>query len=194
MSSPDGGFADTAPGQIILLCWVVFTVIWIANAAPTKQKLVSHGLRWWNIVPTASAGILLIVLHTGVADTFAFPRTTILGVIADVCAAAGIFVLIWARRELGSAWSATVTIRKDHPLVDTGPYAWVRHPIYSGMLLLCVGTILWIANGLAWLVFVIVTVSLWYKARSEEALLSEFFPEQYAAYQSRTKMMIPGIL
>ena len=193
MNSINSGFLDTVVGQLIFACWIVFVVVWI-RTAPTKRQLVNRGLRWWNIVPSASAVLLWVVLQFDVTNAFAFPRTRVLAVVADVLAGAGLVVLIWARQKLGSSWSATVALREDHTLVDTGPYAYVRHPIYSGVLLLCVGTALWVANWLAMVVLVVVVVSLCFKARSEEALLSKHFPEDYPKYRLRTKMLIPGVL
>lgn len=68
------------------------------------------------------------------------PRTTLLDVTATVLTAAGISFAIWARFYIGENWSSAVTIKVGHELIRTGPYAWVRHPIYCGLLLAIAGT------------------------------------------------------
>ena len=89
--------------------------------------------------------------------------------------------------------SATVALKQDHRLVTAGPYARVRHPIYSGALLLCLGTALWLASIAAFAALALVTFGLCCKARAEERLLSRHFGSAYPAYRARTRMLIPAI-
>jgi len=93
---------------------------------------------------------------------------------------------------LGQFWSLHVEIRKEHQLVQTGPFRWVRHPTYSSMILelLAVGMILNAAFSLAivWLVFVPILV---WRIRLEEAALVEKFGEGYRNYQRRTPALLP---
>lgn len=108
---------------------------------------------------------------------------------------AGFAFCWWARLHLGTLWSASVTIKADHKVIDTGPYRLVRHPIYTGILVAAVARLLlyptpWILVGLALLTF-----GFWMKARVEERFLSaELDPDAYGAYARRTKMLIPFVL
>jgi len=100
----------------------------------------------------------------------------------------------WARIHLGRMWSSSVTRKADHRIVDTGPYALVRHPIYTGML--TAAAALGVAEGTpAGLVgFGLMVLGFWVKARLEERFLrSELGPEAYDAYAQRTGMLFPGL-
>ena len=99
---------------------------------------------------------------------------------------------VWARLAIGRNWG-TPMMRKDEPeLVTGGPYRFVRHPIYSGILLAAVGTA--IALSWPWLVLVaLVGVYLAYSATVEERFLAEHFPAKYADYRRSTKMLVPFV-
>jgi len=115
-----------------------------------------------------------------------------LGVMGVILCAAGIAFAIWARRHIGRNWGMPMSLQEDHELVTTGPYARVRHPIYSGMLLAMVGSML--AEGAGWLPpFLIFFVYFIYSAKTEEKLMVQQFPNEYPAYKERTKMLIPFV-
>jgi len=99
---------------------------------------------------------------------------------------------VWARVFLGANWSATVTIKQDHEIIRSGPYALVRHPIYSGLLLGMLGTAIAIGEmrGLVGLVF----LGWWLKLQTEEQFLVEQFGTQYLKYRQETKALIPFVL
>jgi protein-S-isoprenylcysteine O-methyltransferase Ste14 len=98
----------------------------------------------------------------------------------------------WARIHLGKLWSGTVTRKADHHVVDTGPYAMVRHPIYTGLLLAVYATAAAKGTILGVLGCVFFTLSFWVKARLEERwLIQELGPEAYAAYRQRAPMLLP---
>ena len=103
----------------------------------------------------------------------------------------GLVVAIWARVHIGRNWSGTVTIKQDHELVATGPYAHVRHPIYTGLLIALVGSAMargeWrgvVAVALAW-------AALWRKVQLEEQWMIERFGNQYTIYRRRVPALIP---
>jgi protein-S-isoprenylcysteine O-methyltransferase Ste14 len=86
-----------------------------------------------------------------------------------------------------------VTFKEGHELIETGPYRVVRHPIYSGLLLMVLGTAI-LAGRLGGLVaFPIYLLSIWIKLRWEEALMTKHFPE-YLEYKARTKALVPFLL
>jgi protein-S-isoprenylcysteine O-methyltransferase Ste14 len=104
---------------------------------------------------------------------------------------AGVGFAIWARYHIGEYWSARVAVKEDHRVIDSGPYAHVRHPIYSGILLGLVGTALAVGNWRAVITFVVILVVLILKARAEEKLLTDQLGDSYVKYKKRTGMVIP---
>ena len=106
----------------------------------------------------------------------------------------GCGLAVWARIVLGSNWSGTVTVKENHVLITGGPYAWVRHPIYSGFLLALVGTVLVLGKFLWLLAVGFALLATWMKSRAEEGFMQQEFGEQYIAYKQRVKALIPGML
>lgn len=99
----------------------------------------------------------------------------------------------WARLHLGPLWSAAITRKADHRVVDTGPYALVRHPIYTGILWAALMTDIAAANGPALVSFAALVAGFWLKARAEEDFLAEELGHAaYAAYRRRVPMLVPG--
>jgi len=108
--------------------------------------------------------------------------------------AAGLLFSVWARRHLGRNWSGTVTIKKDHELIMTGPYAMVRHPIYTGLLLAFVGATIARGEWRAILALILCTGSFWWKLRREERWMRETFGDEYRAYSQRVAALVPFLL
>jgi protein-S-isoprenylcysteine O-methyltransferase Ste14 len=124
----------------------------------------------------------------------ALPRSPMLA-IAGVClAAAGVGFAIWARRHLGSYWSANVTIKDKHRLIRTGPYALVRHPIYTGLLTALVGTALVIGEWHALIAVSIALVAMIRKIRLEERWLGQHMGEEYRRYRAETRALVPLVI
>src|SRR5205823_2512433 len=98
----------------------------------------------------------------------------------------------WARLHLGKLWSAFVTRKDEHRIIDTGPYRIVRHPIYTGIILAAVAVAVLKGNFYAFTGAFLIVAGFWMKARLEERFLSEQLgPETYAAYRRRAPMLIP---
>jgi protein-S-isoprenylcysteine O-methyltransferase Ste14 len=108
--------------------------------------------------------------------------------------AVGVGISVWARLSLGSNWSGVVTLKKDHQLVRTGLYRWIRHPIYTGILLAMVGTAMIAANLRACLAVVLALVTLYFKARREERFLREEFGASFEEHSRRTGMFLPRLV
>ena len=123
----------------------------------------------------------------------ALHASALLSVIGCVCCALGIALAIFARAHLRSPWGVRASAEEPAELITTGPYAFVRHPIYGGMLLAMVGSAL--AQSIFWLAPLIVYGPQFIRsARREEALLLAQFPERYPHYLKRTKMLVPFVL
>jgi protein-S-isoprenylcysteine O-methyltransferase Ste14 len=104
---------------------------------------------------------------------------------------AGLAFAIWARRHLGRNWSGIVTVKQDHELVRSGPYGFVRHPIYTGLLLAILGTAVAIGEWRGLIAFALITAGFVLKFKTEERFMSETFGEQYARYRAEVPALIP---
>src|SRR4029453_19359785 len=97
----------------------------------------------------------------------------------------GLSFAVWARVILGGNWSGVITLKEGHELIERGPYRVVRHPIYTGILAMFVGTAIGIGYFGGFLGLLLVFVSFWLKLKREEDLMLKHFPDKYAAYQRR---------
>jgi protein-S-isoprenylcysteine O-methyltransferase Ste14 len=110
-------------------------------------------------------------------------------------ALAGAALVLWSRAELGSAWSFVPMADQRTGLVATGPYRFVRHPIYLGLSMLAMGEALAFSSwpAVAVVLAAIVPTFVW-RARVEERLLADTLGERYVAYRKQTRMIIPRFL
>ena len=106
----------------------------------------------------------------------------------------GLFVTIWARRVLAGNWSSDVTFKHGHELIKIGPYRFVRHPIYTGLLVMCLGTAIEIGKVRGWLALPLMVIAFWIKLKQEERLLLRHFPDEYPAYQKQVKSLVPFVV
>ncbi len=108
--------------------------------------------------------------------------------------AAGLLFTAWARIHLGRNWSGIVTVKHDHELITSGPYALVRHPIYTGLLLAFIGSAFARGEWRGVLAVLIVLLALWRKLKLEERWMREQFGAHYDAYGQRVAALIPFVL
>jgi protein-S-isoprenylcysteine O-methyltransferase Ste14 len=121
-----------------------------------------------------------------------FPRSTATDALGIALCATGIGIAIWARWYLGRNWSVRPSLKEDHDLVTGGPYRFVRHPIYTGLILALLGTA--IVTGLtSWIVLVLLTAVFVARIPVEERIMMKAFPDAYPAYRGRTHALIPAI-
>lgn len=100
---------------------------------------------------------------------------------------------LWARTVLGSMWSSAPSVKEGHELRTDGPYSITRHPIYTGMLGMVLGSVLVTGRWWAVAAFVLVTIYFLNKLQAEERLMAETFGERYAEYRRRTPRIVPGL-
>jgi protein-S-isoprenylcysteine O-methyltransferase Ste14 len=105
----------------------------------------------------------------------------------------GIATALWARYHLGQYWSARITLKGDHQLIRTGPYARMRHPIYSGIELAAIGSALAIDQWRCVIGVGLITLGYWIKARKEEAMLTAQFGDAFAEHCRHTGFLIPKL-
>ena len=169
--------------------WLVFWIYWIASASSSKES-VSSGWRT-RLTGVSAVGIFVIagVLRGGGLAV----HSVILAAIGALLFACGIALAVWARLHLGRNWGMPMTQRAEPELVTSGPYRFVRHPIYSGLLVAMLGTAL-VDNLLGLIVVAVLVAYFYYSATAEERNLAAAFPAAYPAYKSRTKTLIPFLL
>ena len=108
--------------------------------------------------------------------------------------AAGLLFCVWARRYLGGNWSQAVTVKQGHELIQSGPYRFVRHPIYTGLLLAFAGSAIARGEWRGLLAVALMFVTLWSKLRLEEKWMRAQFGASYEEYSRRVSALVPGIL
>jgi protein-S-isoprenylcysteine O-methyltransferase Ste14 len=177
--------------------WAIFVLYWLVSALRVKQaqRTESPGARFATVGVLGVAVILIFSrrLNLGVLSQRFVSPSQFLESAAVAMVAAGVALAIWARRHIGEFWSARVTLKEDHQLILSGPYARVRHPIYSGLLLAMVGTALFVGEWRALVGVALVFVAHWLKARREEALLAGQFGSAYEEYRKRTGSLLPRL-
>jgi protein-S-isoprenylcysteine O-methyltransferase len=178
--------------------WGALVLVWIAGLPLSKRtaRRASYSSRLALFVPFLVAW-LLVVFHLIRSDWLRLP----LWPHAPAVQAAGLALTIlgclfaiWARVTLGRNWSGLPKVKQEHELIVKGPYALVRHPIYSGLLLALAGTFLAMGTLGGILGWLIVAISYAIKIRQEERLMYETFPAAYPEYKQQVKALIPGIL
>jgi len=187
----------TISDSIILGCWIIFLAYWIINAFVAKRT--AEPQYWLSALAhriPVSLGWLLLA-YQGLPPPMNLvwmPRTDWARVIGVVVCVFGLCVTIWARRTLAGNWSSNVTFKQGHELVKTGPYRFVRHAIYTGLLVMCLGSAIEIGRLLCFLSLVVVGIGFWIKLKQEERLMLRHFPDEYPNYQRRVKALVPFVI
>src|ERR1044071_824297 len=186
------------PSHIVLVCWIVWAAYWVFSARHVKEtrERQSAQSRRRYLVVTIAAFVLLISDTSGIYPlnlTFLKRSAGTRAFGAAICVL-GTLLAVWARHVLAGNWSSDVALKENHQLIERGPYGAVRHPIYTGMLAMCLGTAT-LGGRVAQLVgFVLMFVAFWLKLTQEEELLTAHFPDQYPAYKKRVRALVPFIL
>ena len=178
--------------------WLVFIAVWIAMARGGKAVAERESVysRLSHYLPLAIAIYLLAAPHVPVAalnDRFA-PLSLWLVQLGAALTFVGVAFAIWARVWIAGNWSSDVTLKRDHELIVAGPYRWVRHPIYTGILVALLGTALAIGEWRGLLAVLLAAAAYWRKLRIEEAVMRRQFGEAYARYAERVPALIPFVL
>jgi protein-S-isoprenylcysteine O-methyltransferase Ste14 len=182
----------------ILIVWIIVGLVWLAASASLKSVAREEplGSRLFHILVLALAFLLLfdLRLNAGILDRRFVPGTPAVWWTGFALTVAGAALAVWARLLLGANWSATVTVKQDHELMRTGPYAVVRHPIYSGFLLAILGTALAFGEVRGLVAFVLAFIAWRVKSLIEERFMLDQFGDRYARYKREVKALIPFVL
>lgn len=186
-----------------LFCWLVFVAYWLVSAKAVKPIQETRGWlggNWYRLLLTLGVVCMLNLRFMGrlgipveALARMPLPRSAELELAGALLTSAGLALAIISRRTLAQNWSAAVALKHDHELVTRGVYRFVRHPIYSGILLMVVGTTLTADTSGACLGFAVIALAIVLKLKDEEALLTEHFGEVYREYREHTRILIPFI-
>ncbi len=184
-------------GIIIRDLWIFFGLYWLVASInvnkmrerePWSQRLV------FLLIFAASCDLLMhSAARFGILNYRFVPLQPWIEWLGVALTAAGIAFAIWARNHIGKYWSASVSLREGHQLIRSGPYARIRHPIYSGMLLAAAGTVLWVGRCGALLLLGVALIAVVVKARWEEALLAGEFGPAFDEHRRRTGFLLPRL-
>lgn len=183
--------------NIVGIGWLLFFAFWWISAIGVKKNIRRRSLRWEAGIRILAVAAIILLARMPSARTFFEQQQpigvdSILGVSGLIVCFAGFALAVWARLHLGRNWGMPMSLKEGHELVTTGPYRYVRHPIYSGILLAFLGSAL--VAGRMWLpVFIGFGIYFVYSARTEEGLMLQRFPQEYPQYKKRTKALLPFI-
>ena len=183
------------PGLAIVGLWVLWGVSWLAAAWWSNSTEKRPGLRaevGYRVIQLLGIVLLFVPAH-GYEGPLRLWHIGWNG--AWICVALialGFAFCWWARIHLGRLWSGPVTRKADHRVIDSGPYALVRHPIYTGALLSVLATMAAKGTVIAVAGAILIVIGIWMKARLEERWLSqELSAGDYEAYRRRVPMLLP---
>lgn len=184
--------------NLIGTLWGAWAVYWFVSARHVKQtrREESPLSRAGHLVPLGIAAWMLwapaLPQHFLEARFLPdVPATYWTGVVVT---ALGLLFAIWARNVLGRNWSGTVTLKQDHELIRSGPYRYVRHPIYTGLLLAFAGSAIARGEWRGLLALAIALAALWRKLKLEEQWMIETFGDAYLRYRAEVRALIPFVL
>lgn len=186
--------------QLFDAVWLLWLAYWGISALRVKPaaREESAGSRWGRHVLLIILAVLLLRRYAWLNGTFFnerfVPDQAWIAWLGFALTLAGLAFTCWARVTLGRNWSAVVQLKQDHELIVRGPYSYVRHPIYTGLLLAYFATGLAIGEWRTLIGTVILFVAFWRKLRLEERWLCELFGDQYRHYMRDVKALVPWML
>lgn len=183
-----------SPLWISAALWIGFMIYWsiAAKNAATEKSSESQSSRRLHQNLMNAALLLLFIPIPGLGQRF-LPAASFIVPAGVALHVGSILLAVWARRHLGRNWSGAITLKVDHQLVRSGPYRFLRHPIYSAMLGMFVGTAVVSGAIHALIAVVIIGIAYWRKIGLEERRLGEAFGPEYDAYRRQTWAIIPGL-
>jgi protein-S-isoprenylcysteine O-methyltransferase Ste14 len=171
----------------VAVVWVAFWVYWLVSAAGVKAGRPRLGL---SVAPRVVIALLVFLAFRVRLFHGQATRSPWVAALGFALVVLGLGLAVWARVNLGRNWGTPMSEKDEPELVTTGPYRWIRNPIYSGLILAMVGTA--IAVSVQWLVVAAAVGGFFvYSAYVEQRFLATRFPESYPSYQRSTKMLVP---
>jgi protein-S-isoprenylcysteine O-methyltransferase Ste14 len=182
---------------LIEVPWIVFLLYWAAGALKTRRTVSKESFASrYGILFLEVLGFVLLFSETaemGILGRHIFKRTEAIAATGVVLTWVGIAIALWARWHLGQYWSARITLKEDHQLIRTGPYAFFRHPIYSGIILAAIGGVLAIDRWRCVAGLALIILGYCIKATKEESMLSKQFGEAFQEHCRHTGFLLPKL-
>jgi protein-S-isoprenylcysteine O-methyltransferase Ste14 len=186
--------SQLAASIVIPLLWTSWLVYWALSARGVKKtswrEPFGAQMRHRALIIVAAVLLAGPRLVPKVLTRRFIPVNPALVWLGTALVALGLGVAVWARRHLGRNWSSNVVVKEDHALIRTGPYSWVRHPIYTGLILAFFGMAIFTGEWRGLLASICVFLSFLIKSRAEEAQMEKTFPE-YEQYRRQTAALVP---
>lgn len=183
--------------EIIDWCWTIFALIWLAaaftNKRTTRKQPKAERLTYLIVLVVGCALIFARKLDLGPLNAYVLPPSPTTAYLGLGFTLAGLLFAIWARFFLGRNWSGFVTVKQDHRLIQRGPYALVRHPIYSGICLALLGGAVAFGEVRGFLGWIIVVIGFRVKWKVEESFMTEQFGAEYTQYKQRVRALVPFV-
>jgi protein-S-isoprenylcysteine O-methyltransferase Ste14 len=178
----------------LLIIYFVITSYYAKRYGRNEKEAIRKQTR--KNLPLIFVGISLLLTPLlylmGLVDFASFQLLDWQRIIGGACTLVGIAYFHWTHNTLGKNWSATLEVLKDHELIMSGPYKYIRHPMYASVYLIYVGFLILTAN---WLVGVLLLApfTLLYisRVRSEEQMMLEKFGEKYQEYMKKSGRLFP---
>ena len=181
--------------NLITALWTLWLLYWLIAGRDVKatQRHESPGSRARHIVPLIIGALLLWrpTLPGGFLCGKILPPSLALYLVGVVIFVAGLAFTVWARIHLGRNWSGTVTLKQDHELVRDGPYRYVRHPIYTGLLVAFIGNAISRDEWRGILAVAIIYAGFLFKLKLEERWMTEQFGDAYRRYVAEVPALFP---
>jgi protein-S-isoprenylcysteine O-methyltransferase Ste14 len=177
--------------------WLLLLIYW-AIAAPSAKKIIRQEPTWaWLCQMTAFVAAMYLLVFPPLPidwlNRAAFAETLPISLVAASLVTVGIAFVVWARVVLGRNWSSSSALKQDHELIRSGPYGWVRHPIYTGLSVAILGSALQHGEVRSFLAVAICAIGFWSRIRTEERLLTQQFQAEYLAYKDEVPPFIPSV-
>jgi protein-S-isoprenylcysteine O-methyltransferase Ste14 len=182
-----------------LICWGSVGAVWLVGALYNDffgPEVVEQRRGAQALGRLIGLALFVLVTRSVPSDFWATItiRTSWLWTAGVVILVLSTLFVLWARWVLGTLWSNTAMVKQDHQLRMEGPYRITRHPIYTGLLGMAFGTMLMNGFGIMLPAILVMLVFFEFKIRSEEALLTKTFGEQYIEYKRRVPQLVPGLV
>jgi len=186
--------APARVSQIISGLWLALILYWLFLAFGNKKNRFKQSRSSRIVYLVITVGVVYAITHVRQLRITLLPTTPATQITGILLCATGIAIAVWARHILGTNWSGIVTLKQDHTLIRNGPYRYVRHPIYSGIIVAAAGSFLAVLptlQGVISLIFIFLGLRL--KSRLEERVLTREFPDEYPRYCREVKALVPFV-
>jgi protein-S-isoprenylcysteine O-methyltransferase Ste14 len=185
--------------NINLALWMLVGLVWFGGALSSRRTVQRESI--------AARGRYLVFVILGMMLLFShilarelpwlerrlWPDSSAAGIAGNVLTAVGIGIAIWARLTLGKLWSGTITLKEGHRLVTSGPYAFARHPIYTGFLTACLGSAIVLGELRGFIGLALTSFGFILKLSAEDRLMESQFGDEHREYSRRVRRLIPFV-